>query len=130
MPRTNKGGGPSWRWDHDPFARPLGCNGKYGSSGIQRHSREGTTPCAGCRESYAHVKRERRRGGITTLKPPTACGTATGARRHRRNGDPVCLPCRVAEARYRYHLRQIHKLREAVPTGAASSIPNTKDQAA
>lgn len=104
MPHTNKGGGPSWRKDHDPFARPLGCNGKYGVSGVQRHRKAGTDPCEACRESNAHYRRERRRGGIKPRKPQP-CGTYAAAQRHKWHGEPLDFACRVAEANYRAELR-------------------------
>lgn len=118
MPHTNKGGG-RWRFDHDPFARPLGCNGKYGGSGVQKHRHYGTPPCKDCLESIAHYKRERRRGGLKP-KQPAPCGTYGGAAQHKAKKEPTCFKCRVAEAAYRAEHRS--KQREAVPTGAASVI--------
>lgn len=97
-------GGPSWRMDHNPFARPIGCNGKYGVSGVQRHRKAGTEQCKRCRESAAHYRREMRRGGITPRKPQP-CGTPAAAHRHRANGEPVDFACHVAEANYRAELR-------------------------
>lgn len=95
----------SWRLDHDPSARPLGCNGKYGVSGVQRHRKAGTEHCTPCRESAAHYRREARRGGIKPRKPQP-CGTPAAAHRHRAKGEPVDFACHVAEANYRTKLRR------------------------
>lgn len=114
--------GGQWRLDHDPFARPLGCNAKYGVSGTQRHQKAATPPCRRCLDSSAHYRRERRRGG---LKPrtPQPCGTPAAAHRHRANNEPPCFKCRVAEARYRARLRNKQL---AVPNGAASYVNGEK----
>lgn len=90
------------RWDHDPLARPLGCNGKYGNSGDARHRRRGEPVCEACRESCNHLQRERKRGGGNP-RPPVLnrCGTPTGARDHYRRKEPLCLPCGVAQAKAR-----------------------------
>ena len=98
-------GGPSWRLDHDPFDRPIGCNGTYGKYGTERHRREGTPTCDKCKASAAHWARENRRGGIRPKKPHP-CGTPAAANRHRRRGEPVDFACLVAEANYRAELRQ------------------------
>jgi hypothetical protein len=102
-------GGPSWRLDHDPFARPKGCHGKYGVSGVQRHKKAGTDACTDCRESAAHYRRERRRGGIKP-RTPQPCGTYGGAARHKAAGEPTCFKCKVAEANYRVDLRERQRL--------------------
>jgi hypothetical protein len=98
-------GGPAWRRDHNPAARPLACNGRYGKSGAERHRREGTTPCRRCKASAAHWAREKRRGGLRPRKL-APCGTPAAANRHRRLGEPVDFACLVAEANYRTELRQ------------------------
>ena len=95
----------SWRLDHDPFARPLGCNGKYGGSGRKLHARRGTPTCDKCRESNAHYQREHRRGQPTPRPKPLPCGTMAAARRHRERGEKPCLECYGAEARYHAELR-------------------------
>ncbi|QDK01936.1 hypothetical protein SEA_VIBAKI_56 [Arthrobacter phage Vibaki] len=98
------GGGPSWRLDHNPNARPLGCNGRYGKSGAERHRRAGRPACKLCKASAAHWARENRRGGLRprTLQP---CGTPAAAHRHRQRGEPVDFACHLAEATYRAELR-------------------------
>lgn len=103
-------GGRSWRLDHDPSARPLGCNGRYGGSGATLHYKRGETACDKCKASASHYKRERRRGerNPRRLKP---CGTPAAAARHRVNGEPVDFACHLAEANYRTALRQQHKQR-------------------
>lgn len=124
MTRTNKGGGKSWRKDHDPLSRPLGCNGKYGGSGGMKHHREGTEICDDCRESAAHYMREKRRGGIKPrrVKP---CGTPAAAQRHRGKGEATCFKCRVAEANDR--AERYHKQKsKAAPTRAALVIKGDK----
>lgn len=87
------------RWDltHDPEAKPLGCNGKYGRSGMERHRYHGEEICEPCRESGRHYDRERRRGQKypRTLYP---CGTYQAAARHKRKGEEVDYPCKVAYA--------------------------------
>ena len=101
---TPSGGGPSWRKDHNPFDRPLGCNGAYGKSGATKHNREGTESCQKCRASAAHWAREKRRGGLMPRKLQP-CGTPSAAWRHRYNDEPVDFACMVAEANYRTELR-------------------------
>lgn len=89
--------GKAWNLDHDPEARPLGCNGRYGNSGGAWHRRRGQPICAKCKASAAHYARERRRGGIRPrgLEP---CGTLAAAERHRFNKEPLCFKCRLADA--------------------------------
>jgi hypothetical protein len=108
---------------HDPEKRPIGCNGKYGASGLLKHKREGTDICDACRESEKHYRRELRRG--QPLKHPLKpCGTRAAAERHRKRRERLDLACRVAEAKYHADLRAKHI--EAVPTGAASVIQGEK----
>lgn len=97
-----------WREAHDPEARPLGCNGKYGVSGAQRHDRAGEERCEACRESCNHYKREQRRGGLVKRRPP-ACGTYPAVSRHKRRSEPLDFACRVAQARYRAKNREQHR---------------------
>lgn len=86
--------------NHNPFARPLGCNGLYGKSGRIRHTKAGEPVCLKCRESSGHYQRELRSRGIPKrkLKP---CGTNAAARRHRRKGEALCFKCKLAEAESR-----------------------------
>lgn len=91
--------------DHDPDARPLGCNGKYGESGLQQHKRAGTEPCDACRESYRHNRRELRSGRIKP-RTPAPCGTYPAAARHAHKGEPLDFACRIARAQYRAELKQ------------------------
>ena len=81
--------------DHNPTARPLGCNGKYGNSGARAHLRRGEKVCRRCANSRNHYAREHRRKAIKprALKP---CGTNAAAERHRAKGEELCLPCKVA----------------------------------
>lgn len=85
------------RWDlsHNPDKHPLGCNGKYGKSGANKHQRDGTPTCRKCKDSENHYWREKKRGHPKPriLHP---CGTPAAARRHRRKGEPLCFPCKVA----------------------------------
>lgn len=102
---------PQARWDlsHDPDARPLGCNGKYGTSGYQRHLRRGEEVCEKCRCSVNHYQRERKRGGAPTPLRLQPCGTPAAARRHRKAGEEPCMRCKLAEAQDahdRYHARK------------------------
>ena len=86
--------------DHDPYARPQGCNGKYGRSGARAHRYRGEQACPPCLTSENHYQREYRSGGIRkgrTLKP---CGTQAAAKRHRNKGERLCFTCRVSEAAY------------------------------
>lgn len=89
---------------HNPLARPLGCNGKYGNSGGSAHRRRGEAPCRKCRTSQAHYKREHRRGALRPrrLKP---CGTWAAAARHRARNEPLDFACSVAEANYQQERR-------------------------
>jgi hypothetical protein len=99
----------NWKRDHDPFARPLGCNGRYGESGRHAHKKAGTVPCDDCRASSNHYARELRRGqpNPTPLHP---CGTPAAARRHRYRGEPVDLACADAEAKYHAENRAKHRM--------------------
>ncbi|WNN96004.1 hypothetical protein SEA_HIRKO_54 [Arthrobacter phage Hirko] len=94
-----------WRLDHNPFARPLGCNGAYGVSGARRHRRQGTATCAACLASEAHYQREYRRGQPKpkALKP---CGTWAAAQRHRVKGERLDMACVAAESEYKQALRE------------------------
>ena len=98
-----------WKLDHNPDARPLGCNGRYGGSGRKKHFRNGTPTCQACRESNAHYQREHRRGQPTPRPKPQPCGTMAAAHRHRQRGEKPCLPCYTAEAKYHADLRAAKK---------------------
>lgn len=82
---------------HDPEARPLGCNGRYGTAGSVRHIRRKEPACEACKASANHYHRERRRGQLypRRLKP---CGTQAAAQRHRYHGEELDFACRLAEA--------------------------------
>jgi hypothetical protein len=97
-----------WQTQHDPEARPLGCNGKYGCSGRKRHQRQASPVCHECLASEAHYKREVRRGQKLgrRLHP---CGTPAAARRHRYDNEPLDIPCQLAEAAYHKELRELSK---------------------
>lgn len=96
----------AWDFTHSVAKRPLGCNGKYGGSGYNRHLREKTEPCRRCRNSLNHWRRDKSRGGIAPRKHKP-CGTNAAARRHRTKGEPLDLACRVAEAAYTAELRKL-----------------------
>lgn len=118
--------GPSWHLSHDPFDRPLGCNGKYGASGLQVHRRKGEKPCDACNASNNHARRELRRGQPLP-RPHHPCGTRPAAARHRANGEPLDLACKLAEGKYNNDIKRKAK---AARNRAASSIPTEKDHAA
>lgn len=100
-------GGKAWK-AHNPHARPLGCNGKYGSSGYKAHKRKNTRVCGRCRVSAAHYMRERRRGGLLPHKPlPKHCGTMPGVAGHRQAGEPLDFACKLAEANYKADRRKL-----------------------
>lgn len=84
----------------DPEKRPLGCNGKYGGSGISAHRRKGTKPCKKCRDSYNHYRRDMRRGGRGTPFKVAPCGTYPAAQRHKHRGEPLDFACKLARAEY------------------------------
>lgn len=104
------------KWDptHDPTARPLGCNGKYGRSGAAAHRRRGTETCDLCRASFSHFRREERRGTAEagngnwdlTHNPnrrPLGCRGRygpSGAAYHRKHGTKVCARCRNSAKHY------------------------------
>lgn len=88
-----------WDLTHNPAARPLGCNGRYGRSGARTHYRNKQTPCPPCQTSQNHYQREHRRGAHKP-RTPKPCGTNAAAKRHQRHGEPTCFPCRIAEAAY------------------------------
>ena len=85
-----------WNLDHDPEARPLGCNGRYGKSGVNLHRYHKTPYCDACKASARHYEREVRRGQKypRVLRP---CGTRAAAERHRNKGEELCWPCKIAE---------------------------------
>lgn len=89
--------GRSWDKTHNPAARPLGCNGKYGTSGAKWHRSHGQQVCAKCSASQNHYAREARRKALRprVLKP---CGTNAAAERHRAKGEDLCWDCRLAVA--------------------------------
>lgn len=93
----------NWRLDHDPEARPLGCNGKYGTSGSKVHRYRGETPCEKCKASEAHYARELSRGqNLPRIKH--GCGTWQKAEWHIKRGEPVDFACRAARSDYRNKL--------------------------
>lgn len=94
---TAEAGNGNWDLTHNPNRRPLGCNGKYSSSGAATHRRRGEKVCKRCRISAAHYSREATRRGLRPrrLKP---CGTNAAAERHRKNGEELCFRCKVAIA--------------------------------
>jgi hypothetical protein len=55
-----------WLLSHDPMDRPLGCNGRYGSSGELAHKRRGEEVCPACLASRRHLRREAKRGNPGT----------------------------------------------------------------
>lgn len=102
----------TWDLKHDPFKRPLGCNGKYGNSGLVKHRRQGTTPCAKCRKSSNHYRRELKRGepAPRKLRP---CGTYAAAHRHLQNGEKLDFKCKLAYSKYRQELYENSKAKVA-----------------
>lgn len=89
----------NWDTSHDPDARPLGCNGAYGTSGAKAHRRKGQATCDQCRASEAHYARELRRGqGLP--RPLHPCGTPAAYKRHKERGEPIDFACRVGRSRY------------------------------
>ena len=107
--------------DHDPTARPLGCNGKYGSSGTQAHTRAGTAVCGACRASYNHYQRERRRGqGKPRIAQP--CGTPAAADLHKRRGETLDFACRLALAQAAKAMRERWRLEAQTDTNTAGRL--------
>lgn len=102
----------AWDIDHNPETRPIGCNGKYGGSGMQYHRAHGTTICQDCRDSHNHYQRERRRGGLPRRRP-APCGTNAAVDRHRRRKEPLDFACKLAEAKHQAEYRE-RIAREAV----------------
>lgn len=101
-----------WHKGHDPFERPLGCNGKYGGSGDQEHRKRGEPVCEACRISCNHYQRERKRGQGISRPSLVKCGTPGGARRHYRLGEPLCQDCKLAQAaaaNLRYKVNTVFK---------------------
>ena len=89
----------NWKPDHDPFTRPLGCNGKYGTSGSKKHRRNNQAPCDPCKASEAHYACELRRGqGLPRHINP--CGTNAAYKRHLEHGEPIDFTCRVGRSNY------------------------------
>lgn len=95
---------PTWRLNHNPQLRILGCNGKPGDSGRKAHQRRKEPACRRCKNASNHAKRERNRGQPHPrhLHP---CGTPAAARRHRTNNEPLDIPCQLAEAQHHADLR-------------------------
>lgn len=91
----------AWLLSHNPMARPLGCNGRYGPAGPTRHRRRGEAVCERCRQSVNHYKREAKRGNPGTGRRLKPCGTNAAAKRHHYHGEPLCFLCKVAEANYK-----------------------------
>ena len=93
-----------WHLSHDPEQRPLGCNGKYGGSGMVAHRKKGEKGCMKCKASSRHYQREYRRGGIRP-RQLKGCGTRAAAERHRAKDEELDFACRLAEAEYHQELR-------------------------
>jgi len=89
----------NWDLEHDPEARPLGCNGRYGKSGAAAHYARGEPRCDDCAASQRHYEKEWRRGQRypRVLKQ---CGTVAAAKRHQGNNEPMDFDC--SEAIYKY----------------------------
>jgi len=113
--------GRSWDLSHDPFDRPLGCNGKWGNSGSEAHKRRGEEPCEKCLASSAHYAREYRRGGIQKRKL-APCGTTAAAERHRTHREPLDFACRLVMAAKEQKRREARKAKMGkVPTRGPNS---------
>lgn len=97
----------------NPDARPLGCNGKYGASGVRKHRYHGETPCERCLKSFNHYRRDKRRGGRGTPLKLQPCGTPAARARHVRNGEPIDFACRLAHANMNREYRKRKREREA-----------------
>lgn len=95
----------NWDFSHDPHERPLGCNGKYGTSGIVAHSRKGEPTCEACRASRNHYMRELRRNNPSPRKLHP-CGTPAAYHRHERKRERKDFACRLAHSKYRQKLAQ------------------------
>ena len=113
--------GKPWDLTHDPFTRPLGCNGKPGDSGRNVHRRRGEPNCDKCRAAANHLKREANRGQPHP-RPKQGCGTPAAAKQHRLRNEPLDYPCKIAENHYKAEWRA-KKNTKAAPNRAASSIP-------
>ena len=101
---------PRWKLSHDPEANPLGCNGKPGKSGYNKHKNAGTKVCRKCRAAFNWWQRERRRkGNVRRILRP--CGTYAAYARHKRRNEPVDLACAIAGADYAAERRRIRKLK-------------------
>ena len=112
----------NWKQDHDPFARPLGCNGKYGTSGTKKHRRQNQTPCAACKASEAHYACELRRGqGSPRLIQP--CGTNAAYKRHTTRGEKPCFKCAVARAEYQANQKRARKPQQTNQTMTTAKEP-------
>jgi hypothetical protein len=114
MARTPKPKDPTkqhWDMSHNPEAKPLGCNGRYGKSGSNRHYYHKTKVCERCRQSARHYERELARGQAypRRLKP---CGTPAAARRHRARKEPMDKACLIAEDRARTERKARQRQRE------------------
>jgi hypothetical protein len=100
----------NWDRTHNPDARPLGCNGKYGSSGRGRHKYYGTPVCDACKASDNHYCKELRRGQNIPRKKPFPCGTPAAAYQHRLKGERLDMACVEAEiqGKREYRARKAH----------------------
>ena len=76
----------------------LGCNGKFGESGYNKHRRNGTTRCFKCRASRSQWLRFK--------KPPKAprprheCGTMRAVWQHRERRETLDAACKATENKY------------------------------
>jgi len=69
----------------------LGCNGKFGESGYQKHRRAGTVPCRRCLDSRNQWYRFKKPPRVTRGR--AECGTMRAVWQHRRfkeTLDPAC----------------------------------------
>lgn len=111
-----------WRLDHNPFEQPLGCNGKPGRSGANRHRHIGEKPCRTCKDAENHWVREKRRGGTKKGRKVHPCGTYGAAQRHEVNKEPLDFACRVARSKYQAELRERLEREAALDVHAAGRL--------
>jgi len=90
----------------------LGCNGKFGESGYNKHRRAGTVPCRKCLDSraqwYQHKKPIREVIPVNRAE----CGTIRAAWQHKRRRETLDEPCREAIRAYDREQKRKQKQRK------------------
>lgn len=90
--------------------RPLGCNGHYGNSGVNKHWRRHESACQPCRDSAAHLRWVQRSEAREAPLSPAASRAEqqlAAMRAAKKAGEELALGCngKFGESGYNKHRR-------------------------